>query len=115
MQTTGGAGAHYWLASNNVYGDETYFSADNGHTWMRSSIAWGQALNQFMIISGPYISFSRESWASIKTLFLTCFRFNGRNSLLFSNVRRAHSVLPFIIAGRQLLLQKASAVKRAQF
>jgi hypothetical protein len=69
IQTTGGAGSHYWLASNNVYGDETYFSADNGYTWMSSSQAWGQALDQFMIISGPYISLSRDSWASIKTLF----------------------------------------------
>jgi len=69
IQTTGGAGSHYWLASNNVYGEETYFSADNGFTWTRSSNQWGQALDQFMIISGPYNSLSRDSWASIKTLF----------------------------------------------
>jgi hypothetical protein len=69
MQTTGGAGAHYWLATPNVNGDETYFSADNGATWSSSTTNWGAPYDQFMIISGLETSLARDTWASIKTLF----------------------------------------------
>jgi len=69
MQTTGGAGAHYWLATPNVYDDMTYFSQDNGSTWQSSQTAWGAPYDQFMIISGFNNSLTRDSWASIKTLF----------------------------------------------
>jgi len=69
MQTTGGAGAHYWLSTNNVYGDQVYFSANNGGTWSPSTTEFGAPYDQYVIISGMNTSLARDSWASIKTLF----------------------------------------------
>lgn len=68
MQTTGGAGAHYWLACNQTWADMTYFSQDNGSSWQSSQQAWGTPYEQFMILSG-YVSLTRDSWGSIKSLF----------------------------------------------
>jgi hypothetical protein len=69
LQTTGGAGAHYWLAADQTWADMTYFSQDNGNTWTSSQAEWGTAYEQFMIVSGMWLSMERESWGSIKALF----------------------------------------------
>ncbi|MFO7627259.1 MAG: hypothetical protein R6V62_08385 [Candidatus Fermentibacteraceae bacterium] len=68
MQTTGGAGAHYWLACNQAWADMSYFSQDNGSSWQSSQAAFGAAYEQFMILSGV-TSLTRDSWGSIKSLF----------------------------------------------
>lgn len=68
MQTTGGAGAHYWLCTNQTWADMTYFSANNGSSWSSSQTEWGAPYEQFMILSG-FTSLTRDSWGSIKTLF----------------------------------------------
>lgn len=69
LQTTGGAGAHYWLAADQTWADMTYFSQNNGGTWTSSSAEWGTAYEQFMIVKGMWVSLERESWGSIKALF----------------------------------------------
>jgi len=69
MQTTGGAGAHYWLAANQAWADMTYFSANNGSSWNSSQAEWGVPYEQFMILSGEVSALTRDSWGSIKSLF----------------------------------------------
>jgi hypothetical protein len=69
MQTTGGAGAHYWLCTSQTWADQTYFSQDNGGSWITSQAAWGEAYEQFMILSGAETSLTRDSWGAIKSLF----------------------------------------------
>jgi len=68
MASTGGSGAHYWLAAVQSWADMTYFSQDNGNSWASSQSTWGTAYEQFMIISGE-TALSRDSWGSIKSLF----------------------------------------------
>jgi hypothetical protein len=68
MQTTGGAGAHYWLAAVQTWADMNYFSQNNGSSWASSQSTWGTAYECFMIISGT-TSLTRDSWGAIKTLF----------------------------------------------
>ena len=68
MQTTGGAGAHYWLCANQTWADLSYFSTNNGSTWVSSQAEFGAPYEQFMIISGV-TSLTRDSWGSIKSLF----------------------------------------------
>lgn len=68
MQSTGGAGAHYWLSANQTWADMTYFSANNGSSWSSSQAEFGAPYEQFMILSGS-TALTRDSWGSIKTLF----------------------------------------------
>jgi hypothetical protein len=68
MQTTGGAGAHYWLAANQAWADMTYFSANNGSSWSSSQAEWGAPYEQFLIISGN-VALERDSWGAVKALF----------------------------------------------
>lgn len=68
MQTTGGAGIHYWLCANQTWADMTYFSPNNGASWTSSQSTWGTAYEQFMILSDP-TSLERNTWGGIKILF----------------------------------------------
>lgn len=68
LQTTGGAGAHYWLCANQTWADMTYFSDDNGVSWTSSEEEWGAPYEQFLILTG-YLPLERESWGGIKALF----------------------------------------------
>ncbi len=68
LQTTGGAGAHYWLCANQTWADMTYFSANNGGSWSSSQAEWGAPYEQFMILSDN-VALERESWGGIKALF----------------------------------------------
>jgi hypothetical protein len=69
IQSTGGGGSHYWLATNQTWADMTYFSPDNGTTWISSEVEWGTPYEQFMVISGEVTALSRGSWGAIKALF----------------------------------------------
>jgi len=68
LQTTGGAGAHYWLCANQTWADMSYFSANNGYNWSSSQFEWGTPYEQFMILTG-YLQLDRSSWGEIKALF----------------------------------------------
>ncbi len=68
LQTTGGAGAHYWLCANQSWADMTYFSANNGNSWSSSQTEWGAPYEQFMILSAD-VALERDSWGGIKALF----------------------------------------------
>ncbi len=68
LQTTGGAGAHYWLCANQTWADMTYFSANNGSSWSSSQEEWGAPYEQFLILTG-YLPLDRSSWGGIKALF----------------------------------------------
>lgn len=66
IQSVGGSGAHYWLATPQIWADLSYFSDNDGDTWTSSLIEWGYAYEQFFIADG-YTNLHRTSWAEIKS------------------------------------------------
>lgn len=67
MQTLSG-GMSYWLCANQTWADMTYYSGDNGSTWITSQQAYGAPYEQFMILS-DIVALERNSWGGIKSLF----------------------------------------------
>lgn len=68
LQTTGGAGAHYWLSANQTWAEMTYFSSNGGNTWSSSQATWGTPYEQFLVVTGN-VPLERDSWGRIKVLF----------------------------------------------
>lgn len=58
----------FWLCRNQFWADMSYFSENNGTTWMSSFDMWGAAYEQFMILSTP-VALDHSTWGDIKTLF----------------------------------------------
>jgi hypothetical protein len=68
LQSQGGSGAHYWLASAFANYNMNCFSADNGTTWTPSQTQWGTAYDsQFVLMATTGLTHS--TWGEIKTVF----------------------------------------------
>lgn len=59
----------YWLAADQQWSDMSYFSSNNGATWISSEQSYGTPCEQFMALSGAPLALERESWGRIKALY----------------------------------------------
>ncbi len=66
-----GMGTDYWLCSDLCMGNNmSYFSQDDGISWISSYDQWGVAYDQFMILDGePIGALDSETWGAIKAIF----------------------------------------------
>ena len=58
----------YFLCTDQKWADETYFSTDNGGSWVSSTTEFGAAYEQFMILN-TVDALDRCTWGEIKAVF----------------------------------------------